>query len=171
MPPRAKPVSASRSEMVELILPNDANPYGFIMGGRVMHLVDICGALAASRHAEGYVVTASIDSMAFLRPIRVGDLIVLKSSVNAVNDTSMEVGVKIWGEEILTQRRFVTGSAYVTYVHMAGPDFRPTEVPDLILETPEDERRHAGAADRRALRLQLRDQLRERARQAGGEVR
>lgn len=171
MPPRAKPVSASRSEMVELILPNDANPYGYIMGGRVMHLVDICGALAASRHAEGYVVTASIDSMAFLRPIRVGDLIVLKSSVNAVNDTSMEVGVKIWGEEILTQRRFVTGSAYVTYVHMAGPDFRPTEVPDLILETPEDERRHAGAADRRALRLQLRDQLRDRARQAGGEVR
>lgn len=168
MTPASKPVSASRSEMVELILPNDANPYGYIMGGRVMHLVDICGALAASRHAEGYVVTASIDSLAFLRPIRVGDLIVLKSAVNCVHDTSMEVGVKIWGEEILTQRRFVTGSAYVTYVHMAGPDFRPTEVPDLILETDDDRRRHAAALERRTQRLQLRDALRQRARQSAG---
>lgn len=162
----SKPVSASRSEMTELILPNDANPYGYIMGGRVMHLVDICGALAASRHAEGYVVTASIDSLAFLRPIRVGDLIVLRASVNAVHETSMEVGVKIWGEEILTQRRFVTGSAYVTYVHMAGPDFRPSEVPDLELETDEDRRRNAAATERRIQRLLLRDALRKRTRQA-----
>jgi len=160
----SKPVSASRSEMTELILPNDANPYGYILGGRVMHLVDICGVMAASRHAEGYVVTASIDSMAFLRPIRVGDLIVLRASVNAVHETSMEVGVKIWGEEILTQRKFVTGSAYVTYVHMAGPDFRPTEVPELILETDEDRRRNSDAMERRTTRLALRDALRKRAR-------
>lgn len=152
----ARPVSASRSEMVELVLPNDANPYGYIMGGRVMHLVDICGALAASRHAAGYVVTASIDSLAFHRPIRVGDLIVLKSSVNMVHETSLEVGVKIWGEEIVTQRRFHTGSAYVTYVHMGGPDFRPLPVPGLILETEEDERRHAAALLRRGERLKLR---------------
>ena len=148
-------VEHSRSEMVELVLPNDANPYGYIMGGRVMHLVDICGALAASRHAGGYVVTASIDYLSFKRPIRVGDLIVLKSSVNLAHRTSMEVGVTIWGEEILTQRRFHTGSAYVTYVHMAGADFRPELVPELILETAEDRRRHAEAEIRRANRMRL----------------
>ncbi|HYE76578.1 MAG TPA: acyl-CoA thioesterase [bacterium] len=162
-----RPVSASRSEMVELVLPNDANPYGYIMGGRVMHLVDICGALAASRHAGGYVVTASIDNLFFKRPIRVGDLIVLKASVNLVHRTSMEVGVKIWGEEILTQRRFHTGSAYVTYVHMAGADFRPEEVPGLILETDEDRRRNAEAQERRRLRLALREST--EARRSGPE--
>lgn len=142
--------------MVELVLPNDANPYGFLMGGRVMHLVDICGALAASRHAAGYVVTASIDNLLFKRPIRVGDLIVLKSSVNLVSKTSMEVGVKIWGEEIVTQRRFHTGSAYVTYVHMAGADFRPEHVPQLLLETPDDIRRNTEAQERRRRRLEFR---------------
>ncbi|MEO7993164.1 MAG: acyl-CoA thioesterase [bacterium] len=155
IPRPAQTVDASRSEMTELVLPNDANPYGFIMGGRVMHLVDICGVLAASRHAMGLVVTASIDSLSFKRPIRVGDMIMLKASVNLVHKTSMEVGVKIWGEEILTQRRFHTGSAYVTYVHMGGADFRPLEVPDLILESDEDRRRNTEALERRAARMLL----------------
>ena len=91
-----KPVSASRSEMVEAVLPNDANPLGNMLGGRVMHLIDIAGALAAHRHSNSHVVTASVDYLDFRFPIRVGEFIVLKSSVNRVFHTSMEVGVKVF---------------------------------------------------------------------------
>ena len=91
-----KPPSASRVEMVEAVLPNDANPLGNILGGRVMHLIDIAAAIAAHRHTNSYVVTASVDYVDFRNPIRVGELIVLKSSVNRVFHTSMEVGVKVF---------------------------------------------------------------------------
>ena len=88
-----KPVSASRSEMVQAVLPNDANPLGNMLGGRVMHLIDMAGALAAHRHSNSHVVTASVDYLDFRTPIRVGEFIVLKSSINRVFHTSMEVGV------------------------------------------------------------------------------
>ena len=94
--PPGKPVSASRSEMTEVVLPQDANPLGNILGGRVMHLMDIAAAIAAHRHSNSYVVTASVDYVDFRNPIRVGELIILKSSVNRVFHTSMEVGVKIF---------------------------------------------------------------------------
>ena len=97
-----QPVKASPSEMVELVLPNDANLLGNMLGGRVMHLVDIAGALAANRHSHTHVVTASVDYLDFRFPIRVGEWIVLKSSVNRVFNTSMEVGVKVFAENILT---------------------------------------------------------------------
>ena len=111
-----KPVSASRSEMVEVVLPNDANPLGNMLGGRVMHLIDIAGALAAHRHSNSHVVTASVDYLDFRFPIRVGEFIVLKSSVNRVFHTSMEVGVKVFAENILTGERKHTSSAYLTFV-------------------------------------------------------
>ena len=150
-----KPVSASASEITEAVLPNDANPLGNMLGGRVMHLIDIAGALAAHRHSNSIVVTASVDYLDFRFPIRVGEWIVLKSSVNRVFKTSMEVGVKVFSENILTGERKHTSSAYVTFV--ALDQERVTHaVPPLILETEEDRRRFREAGERRRYRLAMR---------------
>jgi acyl-CoA hydrolase len=148
----AKPVSASRSEMVEVVLPNDANVVGYILGGRVMHLIDVAAALAAHRHSNSMVVTASVDYLDFRNPIRVGEWIVLKSSVNRVFRSSMEVGVKVWSENVLTGKRKHTSSAYLTFVAIDA-EGRPHSVPALILETAEDRRRYRQAAGRRKIRL------------------
>jgi Acyl-CoA hydrolase len=147
-----KPVSASRAEMVEVVLPNDANPLGNILGGRVMHLMDIAAAIAAHRHSNSYVVTASVDYVDFRNPVRVGELIVLKSSVNRVFQTSMEVGVKVFSENVLTGERKHTSSAYLTFVAL-DDDRQPKTVPPLILETDEDRRRFREAEHRRRIRL------------------
>lgn len=157
----AKPVSASRSEMVEAVLPNDANVVGYILGGRVMHLIDIAAALAAHRHSNSMVVTASVDYLDFRNPIRVGEWIVLKSSVNRVFRSSMEVGVKVFSENVLTGERKHTSSAYLTFVAIDA-EGRPHSVPALILETAEDRRRYRQAAGRRKIRLahQHREKLR-----------
>jgi acyl-CoA hydrolase len=138
--------------MTEVVLPQDANPLGYILGGRVMHLMDIAAAIAAHRHAHSHVVTASVDYVDFRNPIRVGELIVLKSSVNRVFKTSMEVGVKIFSENFLTGERKHTTSAYVTFVAI-DENRQPREVPPLILETEEDQRRYKDAGDRREIRL------------------
>ncbi len=148
----AKPVSASRAEMVEVVLPNDANPLGFILGGRVMHLMDIAAAIAAHRHSNSYVVTASVDYVDFRSPIHVGDLIVLKSSVNRVFQTSMEVGVKVFAENVRTGERKHTSSAYLTFVAV-DENLNRRPVPPVILETSEDRRRYREAAARRKIRL------------------
>src|SRR5438270_12028093 len=100
-----RPVSASQSEMAEVVLPNDANPLGNLLGGRLMHFIDIAGAMAAHRHARSYVVTASMDHIDFVSPVHVGDLLVLKSSVNRAFKTSMEVGVKVYVENYITSTR------------------------------------------------------------------
>lgn len=147
-----KPVSASRVEMVEVVLPNDANILGNILGGRVMHLMDIAAAIAAHRHSNSHVVTASVDYVDFRNPIRVGDLIVLKSSVNRVFHTSMEVGVKVFSENVLTGERRHTSSAYLTFVAIDDKK-QPQPVTPLILETAEDRRRYRDAAQRRKIRL------------------
>ena len=147
-----KPVSASRVEMVEVVLPNDANPLGNILGGRVMHLMDIAAAIAAHRHSNSYVVTASVDYVDFRNPIRVGELIVLKSSVNRVFHSSMEVGVKVFSESVLTGERKHTSSAYLTFVAL-DDGRQPKSVPPLILETDEDRRRFREAEQRRRIRL------------------
>ena len=150
-----KTVSASRSELTEAVLPNDANILGKMLGGRVMHLIDIAGALAAGRHANSYVVTASVDYLDFRCPISVGEFIVLKASVNRVFHTSMEVGVKVFAENILTGERKHTSSAYLTYVAL-DMDRKPHPAPPLILETEEDHRRFREAGERRELRLATR---------------
>src|SRR3954452_17571989 len=92
----ARAVRESQSEMIEIVLPNDANPLGALLGGRLMHWIDISGALAAHRHSRTFVVTASIDHLDFLVPVHIGDLVIFRSSVNRVFHTSMEVGVKVW---------------------------------------------------------------------------
>ena len=147
-----KPVSASRSEMVEAVLPNDANPLGYILGGRVMHLIDIAGASAGHRHSNSYLVTASVDYLDFRSPVRIGDLIVLQAKVNRVFHTSMEVGVKVVSENILTQERRHTSSAYLTFVAV-DESMQRHPIRPLILETEEDRRQWREAAERRKIRL------------------
>lgn len=161
-----KPVRESMSEYVELALPNDANALGTLLGGKVMHLVDLAGAMAAMRHARRPVVTASVDSMTFLHPIKIGQLVICKASVNRVFRTSMEVGVKVFAEDLLTGDRTHTCSAYLTFV--ALDEFgHPVEVPPVIPETEEEMRRYREAGERRQKRLQLRSRMIEKGKETG----
>ncbi len=150
-----KPVAASLAEMVQFVLPNDANPLGFILGGTVMHLIDIAGAIAASRHTRSQVVTASVDDLQFLHPIRVGDMIILRARVNAAFSRSMEVEVEVFSEEALTGRRQATSRAFLTFVAV-DRDGRPAPVPPLLCETEEERRRADAARERRGERLKRR---------------
>jgi acyl-CoA hydrolase len=155
----ARPVRESISEYSEIALPNDANPLGHLLGGRVMHLVDMAGALAASRHSRRPVVTVAVDHMTFLSPVHIGQLLILRSSVNRAFRTSMEVGVKVMVEDLRTGEVRHTSSAYLTFVAL-DDDGRPTPVPPVIPETPEEKRRFEEAGERRRYRLQLRERLR-----------
>src|SRR5260370_33275455 len=152
---QGKPVRESQSEYSELALPNDANGLGNVLGGKVMHLVDLAGALAAIRHARCPVVTASIDHMNFLHPVQIGQLIILRSSVNRVLQTSMEVGVKVWVEDLLRGDQQHTSSAYLTFVAIDAHGKRVPVAP-VIPETDEEKRRYAGALARREYRLEMR---------------
>jgi len=150
-----KPVRESISEYSELALPNDANVLGALLGGKVMHLVDLCGALAAIRHARCPVVTASVDYMNFLSPVRIGQLLMLRSSVNRVFRTSMEVGVKVMVEDLATGAVRHTSSAYLTFVAVDAEGNR-VAVPAVIPETEDEKRRYEDAARRREVRLEMR---------------
>lgn len=156
MAPRT--VNESRSVLVQWMGPSDANPAGFVHGGTVMKLCDEAAAAAAIRHARLRVVTAAVDRMTFVAPVHVGDLLTLKSSVNAVWRTSMEAGVRVEAEDPLTGEIRHTNSAYVTLVALdeAG---RPTTVPPLLCETPDEVRRERAAQVRRTNRLAEREQL------------
>lgn len=150
---QGKPVRYSVVERVEMVLPNDANPLGNLLGGRVMHLIDITAAIAAQRHSRCIVVTASMDELDFHFPIKVGSLIVLKASVNYTGQTSMEVGVKVFSENTLTGEQRHTSSAYLTFVAL-GPDGRPATIVPVIPETEEEKRRFEEGKERRMRRLQ-----------------
>ncbi len=140
---------------MQVVLPNDANPMGFILGGTVMHLADIAGAIAAHRHARTPMVTAAVDGLQFLHPIRVGDLIILRATVTATFQTSLEVEVEVLSEGALTGERKLTSVAYFTFATMAQ-DGRRMPVPELLLENDADRHRAAAAAERRAVRLAAR---------------
>jgi len=157
-----RPVSDSQSEYSEVALPNDANPLGNLLGGRVMHLVDLAAAIAATRHSRRPVVTVSVDYMTFLHPVHIGDLILLKSSVNRVFRTSMEVGVRVCVENMRTGVRRHTSSAYLTFVALDEKG-ETTAVPPVIPETEEEKQRYDDAALRRSYRLQLKERARERS--------
>ena len=137
------------------MLPNDANPLGFILGGTVMHLIDIAGAITAARHARAPVVTAAVDGLQFLHPIKVGDLIILKAHVTCVFTTSLEVQVEVFSEETLTGNRRMTSSAYLTFTTVAT-DGRREKLPELIIESDDERRICADAHVRRAARLKNR---------------
>jgi acyl-CoA hydrolase len=141
--------------MVQVVLPNDANPLGFILGGTVMHLVDIAGAIACHRHSRSRVVTAAVDDLVFLHPIKVGDLIILEARVTCVFSTSMEVRVDVFSEAALTGERQLTSRAFLTFVAIDADGGR-VAVPPLRLETADDEKTAAEAQARRAQRLQRR---------------
>lgn len=153
---KGKPISASRSEMAEVVLPAETNPLGKLLGGHVMHLVDIAAAMAASRHSNSYVVTASVDYIDFRNPINVGEMVILKAQVNRVFHTSMEVGVKVFSENALTGERRHTTTAYVTFVALDAATRQPKAVPPLILKTAEEKRRWREAGQRRKARLAMR---------------
>jgi acyl-CoA hydrolase len=154
-----KPVRASISEYSEVALPNDANGLGNVLGGKVMHLVDIAAAMAALRHARRPVVTASVDSLHFIHPVRIGQLLVLRSSVNRVFHSSMEVGVHVETETLLTGEKLHTCSAYLTFVAL-DENRKPVAVMPVIPETEEEIRRFREAGERREYRLALRSRLR-----------
>ena len=153
-----KTVRESVSEYSELALPNDANGLGNVLGGKVMHLVDLAGAMAAMRHARRPVVTASVDSLHFLHPVRIGQLIVLRSSVNRVFRTSMEVGVHVETETLMTGEKLHTCSAYLTFVAL---DVEGKAAGGSAGDSGnrEEMRRYREAGERREYRLALRNRL------------
>ncbi|MES1254558.1 MAG: acyl-CoA thioesterase [Acidobacteriota bacterium] len=138
--------------MVQVVLPNDANPLGFMLGGTVMHLIDIAGAIACHRHTRSRLVTAAVDGLQFLHSIKVGDLIILKARVTCAFTTSLEAQVDVFSEETLTGRRTLTSRAYLTFVAI-GEDGTRVLVPPLLVETDEDRRVCEAAKARRAERL------------------
>src|SRR5262245_65462559 len=142
----------SASETVQVVLPNDSNPLGYILGGTVMHMIDITGAIACHRHTNALALTAGVDSLDFLHPIKVGDIIILRSRVTATFRTSLEVEVEVFSEGITSGERRLTSRAYLTFVSLdeQGP---PQDVPPLLVETPEDEALRQQAQARRDERL------------------
>src|SRR5262252_7469966 len=151
-----KPVGASRSEMTEIVLPAQTNPLGKLLGGQVMHLVDMAAAMAAHRHSNSYVVTASVDYIDFRNPVNLGEIVILKSQVNRVFHTSLEVGVEVFSENVLTGEKKHTTTAYVTFVAIDERTRKPKAVPPLIIKTEEEKRRFREAGKRREVRLALR---------------
>lgn len=149
--PRPRPVSESKSEMTEIVLPNDANPLNALLGGRLMHWIDMAAAMAAHRHSRQFVVTASIDHLDFLVPVRVGDIVVLRSSVNRAFKTSMEVGVKVWVENYHKEVTKHVSSAYLTFVAVDAAGNRLSVAP-VVPETEDEKRRYEGALRRRVAR-------------------
>ncbi len=148
----AKRWQDSATETAQVVLPNDSNPLGYILGGTVMHMIDITGAIACHRHTNALALTAGVDSLDFLHPIKVGDIIILKSRVNATFRTSLEVEVEVFSEGITSGERRLTSKAYLTFVSL-DDEGRPKPVAPLLIETPEDDERRQQAEARRAERL------------------
>jgi acyl-CoA hydrolase len=146
--PIVRTVASTQSEMTEIILPNDTNTLGNLLGGRLMHFIDLTGAMAAYRHARTPVVTAAMDHIDFIQPVRLGDLVTLKSSVNRAFAHSMEVGVKVWAENTRTGAVSHVASAYLVFVAI-DEHGRVQKVPQLKPETPDEVRRYDDALRRR----------------------
>ncbi len=155
-----KKVSRSRVVMTQLVLPSHTNSLGSVFGGTVMSWIDIAAAIAAQRHSGQPVVTASIDQLNFIAPVKLGWVVNLKASVNFVSKTSMEVGVRVDAENPMTGEVFHTASAYLTFVALNSFG-KPTNVPELDLETDEDFRRHKNGVERRKSRQALREQTKK----------
>jgi acyl-CoA hydrolase len=157
----AKTPRASQVVMTESVLPGDGNPLGTAFGGRIAQWIDVAGAIACQRHCRSRVVTASMDDLHFLKPIRVGMIVELRAQVNATFRTSMEAGVRIESENPLTGERAHVCSAYLTFVAQDSQG-QPVEVPPLVLTNEEDRRREKDAKRRRAVRLEHARVKRER---------
>jgi acyl-CoA hydrolase len=154
-----KPASASRVHANHLVMPGDANPVGTAFGGKVMEWADLAASMVAMRHARLPVVTASVDQLTFLAPVRVGHMAILVAQVNAAFATSMEIGVEVTSEDPATGERRKCCDAFLTFVAL-GADGRPTAVPPLVAETEDERRRERDARVRREARLARRGALR-----------
>ncbi len=154
--PTGKTVQQSRTEMTELVLPGDSNPLGNILGGKVMHWIDLAAAITAHRHAGQVVVTASMDSLQFLHPIKVGEVVRLTAQVNWVGRSSMEIGVDVMGENLNTGEMRITSTAFLTFVALDERG-RPIAVPPLLLTSAQETERFHAAELRRADRLKNRE--------------
>ncbi len=145
----------SQVEMTELVLPNDTNTLGNMLGGRLMHLIDIAAAIAGARHSHKVAVTASVDELNFLHPIKLGEVVILRASVKRVFRTSMEVGVKVYSQNLRTGDLTHANSAYLTFVELDDSG-TPSEIEPIHPETETEERRYREALERRERRLQHR---------------
>lgn len=151
---KSKTAKESLIVMTELVLPNDTNVFGNLMGGRLMYWMDIASALAASKHCNAPVVTASVDNISFENPIKLGNVVHIEAKVSRAFNSSMEVHMKVWGEDLPQQYRYKSNEAYYTFVAL-DPNRRPRPVPEIIAETEEEKRLYDGALRRRQLRLIL----------------
>ena len=149
-----KKASESLTVMTELVLPNDTNLYENLMGGRLMYWMDIAAALAAQKHCNAPVVTASVDNISFENPVKLGNVVHIEAKVTRAFTTSMEIHMKVWGEDAIQQYKYKSNEAYYTFVAL-DPNRNPRPVPRLIPETEEEKRLYDGALRRRQLRLIL----------------
>ncbi len=149
----------SATEMTQLVLPQHANVHGTLLGGTVMHWIDLAAAVVANRHSRRPVVTAAFDEMAFLAPVMVGQVALIHARLTLVDRSSMEIRVDVASEDVLTGERRRTGTAFVTFVALDPVTQRPTPVPPLVLETDEEKQEHARALERRRRRLEHRKSL------------
>ena len=149
-----KKASESVIVMTELVLPNDTNTFGNLMGGRLMYWMDIAAALAAMKHCSAPVVTASVDNISFENPIKLGNVVHIEAKVTRAFNSSMEVHMYVWGEDVIQQYRYKSNEAYYTFVSL-DPNGKPRTVPQLAPETEEEQKLFEGALRRRQLRLIL----------------
>lgn len=151
---QTKKPADSLTLMTEIVLPNDTNVFGTLMGGRLMYWMDIAAAIAAQRHCNAPVVTASVDNISFENPIKIGNTVHIEAKVSRAFNTSMEVHLKVWGEDFQHQYKYKSNEAYYTFVALDA-NRKPRTVPQLIPETEEEKRLHEGAIRRRQVRLVL----------------
>lgn len=149
-----KTVTASRVRMNELVMPNDTNPLGNLMGGRLLHLMDICSAISAQRHCNRNVVTVSVDSVEFKQAIRLGEVVVIEGEITRAFKTSMEVAIQVWAENLRTGTRRLCTTSFYTFVAVDA-DGNPVPVPQIIPESDFEKKRYEQAAERREIRLQI----------------
>jgi acyl-CoA hydrolase len=149
-----KKASENLTIMTELVLPNDTNVFGNLMGGRLMYWMDIAAALSAQKHSNSAVVTASVDNISFENPIKLGNVVHIQAKISRAFNTSMEIHLKVWGEDLKKQHKYKSNEAYYTFVAL-DPDNKPIPVPELITETEEEKKLFEGALRRRQIRLIL----------------